>query len=150
MKSINKILRLNHLNKIFFALLSTALGGLFVFSGYQKIIDPVAFSDSVANFRILPTFLVNIFAIILSWLEFLLGIFLLMNINRKENLFLILILMLGFTLAIITAILRGLNINCGCFGETSTAADSLKILENLFIIMAVFITYLYYSKNPVK
>ena len=49
------------------------LGGVFVFASIDKILHPAAFAEAVYNYQILPDNLINLTAIVLPWLELVLG-----------------------------------------------------------------------------
>ncbi|MBQ7525684.1 MAG: hypothetical protein IJT09_04550, partial [Abditibacteriota bacterium] len=50
------------------------VAAVFVLAGLAKLGDISAFSDAVAAFGILPLFAVNIFAMVLPWVEILSGV----------------------------------------------------------------------------
>ncbi len=53
------------------------LGVVFIVASVDKILDPAAFAQTVRNFQILSDALVNLTALILPWLELLIGLCLL-------------------------------------------------------------------------
>lgn len=115
------------------------LGFIFVYAAVEKIADPDGFAVSISNYRILPIAMVNIFAIALPWLELITGILLIYGICTKENSFIIGNLMLVFTIMIMIAVLRGLDIDCGCFGTGDAQKVGLiKIIENLILLIVSF------------
>ncbi len=109
------------------------LGVLFVYASLDKIWNPGLFAKNIANYRILPLPLLHITAIILPWLELLCGLALIINRFKRTANILIGSMLLFFTLAIFSAMARGLDINCGCFDQKSDVVNlsSVKILENL-------------------
>ena len=66
MKFLKNILLSKHLALLF----RLFLGILFIYASVDKILHPAAFAKIVYNFHILPGFLINLFAIILPWVEF--------------------------------------------------------------------------------
>jgi uncharacterized membrane protein YphA (DoxX/SURF4 family) len=56
------------------------LGGIFIYAGVIKILDPAGFARDVSNYRMLPDLLVNPFAVVLPWIEVLAGLSLLLGI----------------------------------------------------------------------
>ena len=124
---------------------------VFIFAGIEKISDPESFAVAIINYRIFPIFTVNLIAIILPWLELIAGLLLLLGISIKENSAIILTLMSVFTLLIIAAVLRGLDIECGCFGTSdSREVGILKIFENLFLILLSIQLLLFSSESKRK
>jgi putative oxidoreductase len=107
----------------------------------EKSNDLSSFAQSIENYRILPIYLVNIVAIIVPWLEVIAGAFLLLGIYIKENSVIILLLLSIFTLGVLSAILRNLDIDCGCQGTSSgQKVGLLKILENISLLVVAILS----------
>ena len=122
------------------AILRIYLALIFILSGLEKINDLNAFAQSIENYKILPIAVINIVAIIIPWIEVVAGSLLLLGISIKENSLIILILLLIFTVALIFALAKGLNINCGCQGSIYAQRISIaKILENVSLIIISFL-----------
>lgn len=114
---------------------------IFILSGLDKINDLAAFSQSIENYKILPITIVNLFAIVIPWLEVIAGAFLLLGIYIKENSIIIFSLLSIFTIAVIAALLRNLDIDCGCQGKFNTQeVGILKIIENSALIIISFLS----------
>ena len=123
-------------NKYLILVTRIMLGLIFVYAGIEKITDPDGFAVSITNYRILPVGIVNIFAITLPWLELITGILLIFGVAVKENSFIFGGLMILFTAMVFIAVLRGLDIDCGCFGTGDAQRVGLrKLIENLILIM---------------
>ena len=56
------------------------LGTVFIWASLDKIIDPEKFARNISNYHIVPYGLENTIAIILPWLELLIGSGLIMSI----------------------------------------------------------------------
>lgn len=123
------------------------LGLLFVMSSLEKIVDPAAFAHSVENYRILPPWLPMTVATVVPWLELLCGFGLLFGILFRGSAFLLSAMLIVFTMAVASGILRGLDISCGCFTQDPTAEKIgwLKIFQNSTLI--VLSLFLYYSNT---
>jgi len=112
------------------------LGFVFIYAAVEKIADPEGFAVSISNYRILPTALINIFAVAFPWIELISGILIIYGVCVKENSFIIGSLMLIFTVMVLVAVLRGLDIDCGCFGTGDASKVGLtKIIENIVLIV---------------
>ncbi|OQY02381.1 MAG: hypothetical protein B6I26_00635 [Desulfobacteraceae bacterium 4572_130] len=117
---------------------------MFFYASYDKILYPTAFAKIVYSYQILPDFFVNITAIVLPWLEFVLGVFLIAGFYIQGSAIITNILLIIFMGAIIFNLSRGLNINCGCFSTSlNTSISLLTILRDMFFIFLSF--YLIYS-----
>ena len=134
-------IRLNEMKKLlynqyFLLLLRIILSLVFIFAGIEKIVSPKEFAESIANYKLFPTFLINFSAITLPWIEIITGILLLFGAAVKENAFIMTVLLNIFTLAVIISIFRGLNIDCGCFGTAlGEKIGLLKVMENILLII---------------
>lgn len=122
-------------NKYLLFIFRIIIAIVFIYAGAEKISDPEAFAVSISNYKLLPTITVNLLAIYLPWLELVSGILLLLGISVKENSAIILSLLIVFTLGVIISLIRGLNIDCGCFGNDNKIG-LLKLFENLLLIIA--------------
>ena len=121
-------------NRYFLLIVRIIIAFIFIYAGAQKITDPEAFAISISNYRLFPISLVNFIAITLPWIEIIAGILLLFGIAVKENSTIIFLMSLIFTIAITISLFRGLNIECGCFGN-GTQIGLFKLGENLLIII---------------
>jgi uncharacterized membrane protein YphA (DoxX/SURF4 family) len=121
-------------------LLRFALGALFIWAALAKIADVPGFVAEVHNFRMVPVALENIFAMTLPWIELVAGIALIMNVAPRSGLIVLGGLLVVFFVAILAAIIRNLDISCGCFG-TSDASQTgwITLLRDVvFLAMAFF------------
>jgi uncharacterized membrane protein YphA (DoxX/SURF4 family) len=92
-----------------------ALGIFFVVAALPKLSDPPSFAHMIYNYRLLPGALVNLFALVLPWLELLSGVALLLGVWRRAGAAVVGVLLLLFFAAISVNLLRGNAIECGCF-----------------------------------
>ncbi len=116
-----------------------AIGLLFIVAGLAKIGDAAAFAKQVHNFRIAPVVLENLVAATLPWVELVAGVALLIGLRARAGAVISTSLLAVFTLAIIVAVARGLDIDCGCFGTSDGQGVGLtKIVQN-FGMLAVSI-----------
>jgi uncharacterized membrane protein YphA (DoxX/SURF4 family) len=129
---MNKILS----NKYLLLASRVVIGFIFLYAGMEKIVDAGGFASAVNNYKLLPFFTVNIFALILPWIEVVSGLLLILGIKSKENAFILTLLLSVFVAVIAISLLRGLNIDCGCFGTASgTKIGVQKLLENALLIL---------------
>ena len=100
------------------------LGGLFIYSGMLKIDDPGAFADAVARYEVLPDVTLGIFSLVMPMMEFLAGVALVLTKWTREASLLISGMLALFIVALAQALVRGLEISCGCFGVPSVGGRS--------------------------
>ena len=131
-------------NKYLILIIRTVIAVIFIVAGAEKIANPENFALSISNYRLFPVYSINIFAVVLPWIEIISGILLLFGIAVKENSTIILTLLLIFTSAIVISLFRGLSIDCGCFGK-GTQIGMLKLGENLLMILGTFLLTIYDS-----
>lgn len=123
-------------NKYLLLLSRIILAFVFIFAGAEKISNPEQFAVAISNYKIFPIFSLNVIAITLPWLEVVAGLLLLLGISIKENSAIIGSLMIIFTFLVFSALLRGLDIDCGCFGTSDgQKVGLLKIVENISLII---------------
>lgn len=109
--------------KCFLFVIRVFIGAIFVYSSLGKIVRPSDFADAVLHYRILPIEMVNIFAICLPWVELLCGLSLINGKSQRSGALIAAVLNLMFIFAAVSALARGLDIECGC----KTIAGSGKV-----------------------
>jgi putative oxidoreductase len=115
--------------------LRIVLGGLFIYSGGIKLLDPGAFQIDIANFDLIPIGISGVVAVGLPWLELVCGLALLTNRLLQGGALLLGLLMAVFILFVASAWTRGLDVACGCFGASDATPDyPLWIGRNLLIL----------------
>jgi putative oxidoreductase len=117
-------------------LVRIVLGGLFVFAGATKVMDPGAFAIEVQRFNLIPWFPGALLAVYLPWLEILAGALLVVKRFERGALLLITFLLLVFTFALASASFRGLGIDCGCFGKAFAATGTIFPLVRNVVLLA--------------
>lgn len=127
------------------------LSAVFIYASLDKIINPGAFAQAVFNYQVLPGELVNLTALILPWLELILGACLLSGRWMTGASSLGAVLMTVFMGLILFNLARGLDISCGCFSTKPDEGpmDKLTLLRDiLFLALALCLAGLtYYKKN---
>jgi len=126
------------------------LAGLFLYAAWPKLLDPADFAKSITNYKVsLPGIGQNyayLAAMFLPALEAVAAVCLFVPKLRRGAALTVMLLMAFFTVMILQAVLRGLNIDCGCFGNSEVSAALAtkvgwtKILENLgWLAMAIYV-----------
>lgn len=119
-------------------------GLLFVVASANKIHDPAGFARAVYNYQMLPHDLVNLTAVLLPWVELVAGLTLLLVPKlRDAAAFLLLLLLVVFTVAIGMNVYRGIDVACGCFSvsRSATRIGWSKVGENVFFIVVAAIAF---------
>ena len=127
---------------IFWRGLDLVVGGIFIYAGVIKALDPVRFANDIDNYKILPWAISVRIAFYLPWLEIFCGLALVLRILYRGGLSILTALIGIFIAATIAAKIRGLDITCGCFGHASKnwsfsthlALDSVLLLSLLLLL----------------
>ncbi|UCC38307.1 MAG: DoxX family membrane protein [Candidatus Aminicenantes bacterium] len=117
------------------------VGGIFIWAGLLKIFEPLGFAQDIANYRVFPQGVSFFLALILPWIEVICGAFLIFGIFRGASALLLSGLLSVFLVLIILTILRGIDIDCGCFGGLNRKLDYKLILMDsvlLFFSLNIF------------
>jgi uncharacterized membrane protein YphA (DoxX/SURF4 family) len=129
------------------------MAGVFIYASIDKIIHPDLFAEAVYNYQVLPEYLVNLTALILPWLELILGACLLANRWMAGASALAAILMALFVGMTIFNLARGLDISCGCF-STDPDDDPITVLtlarDICFLIFSLGLAGLVFVKNTCR
>ena len=105
------------------------LGGVFLYAGASKVFDPGGLAASVRSYGLgLPEWFVTLSAYALPPIEVLLGLYLLMGLFTRASVWTTNGMMILFIVALAQGAVRGLQIDCGCFGSASgVEASSLWV-----------------------
>lgn len=95
------------------------LAALFVYSAWGKISDPGLFAEMVVRYEILPSFTVGLFSLTLPMVELVAGLMFIVPMWVREAAFITVGLLVMFMMALVLAVVRGLDIDCGCFGVSA-------------------------------
>lgn len=127
--------------RAFTLLLRCLVGGAFLLAGALKIADPAKFAQDVANYRLAPPEWINLVAILLPWIEVTTGFFLLAGVWVRAAALVIVGLSSVFLAVILSALARGLNIECGCFGTVGGKHVGLVNLgiDSVLLCLAVWL-----------
>ncbi|MCI0448854.1 MAG: DoxX family membrane protein [Chlorobi bacterium] len=139
-------------NKYFVISARIILGAIFVYASLEKIANPQAFADIINNYRVLPVQLVNPLAVFLPWLELITGLFLMTGKWVKGSLLIYSTLLVIFIIALSQALIRGLDISCGCFSvDPSTTSNVwLRTIEDLIMLFFSVNLYRYSIRGNLK
>lgn len=121
-----------------------SLGGIFIYAGSIKLLEPNTFAALIEAYGIVPEILLMPVAVALPALEVSAGIGLLFDIEGSllavAGLLVLFITILGW------GIWMGLDVDCGCFGQEDPEAEAFHGLRlSLYrdLIMLAGVGYLY-------
>ena len=127
------------------------LGATLFAAGWIKLFNTYEAKASVRAYDVLPVSVANALGMLLPPLEIALALLLIVGIWSKQIALLSTLLMVIFVVAISQAWIRGLPINCGCFGNGGVTADGkvhnwtylTEILRDLGLILCG--VYIYFK-----
>jgi uncharacterized membrane protein YphA (DoxX/SURF4 family) len=111
--------RAEEMKRYLWRALAIIIGGLFIYAGVVKVIDPAEFARDIDNYKMLPWQVSVWMGLYLPWLEILCGLALIVRVFYRGSVFVLTALMALFIVITIIAKSRGLDISCGCFGHAS-------------------------------
>jgi putative oxidoreductase len=115
------------------------VGGIFIYAGVLKMLDPVRFASDIDNYKILPWTIGVALAFYLPWLEIFCGVAVVLRFLYGGALSILTALILFFTLATVAVKVRGLDITCGCFGHASQHwSFPAHLIFDLLLLLATF------------
>ena len=124
------------------------LGVIFIYASLDKIAHPEQFARIIYNYKILPPFLINVFAITLPWVELIAGIFLILGVFTGSASLLICFMLMIFLVAISINLYRGVDLNCGCFStDPAGKKEGANLLIKDFIFLFLGIMVFFFHKN---
>lgn len=118
-----------------------ALGATFVYAGLSKAGAVDAFARDIAAYQLLPYALNYLVAGTLPYVELLAGFLLLMDRKVRAASVLLALLTVVFIGAILSGMLRGLQIDCGCFGRGAPTPAWLALLRDIGILVLAHFTF---------
>lgn len=128
----------------FTVVIRIVMGVMMIYSGFIKALDPIVFESIIMKYNIIPNFFAPYPAIVLPYLEIIIGIFLVIGMRVKASAFLSMGLMVMFAVFIAINIARGESFDCGCFrfdwlGLGISETISYTLLVRNFILFILFL-----------
>ena len=135
-------------NKNLLLITRLALGGLFIYASFDKMVHPLPFAQIVHHYRLMPPNLINIWAIVLPWIEAIAGICLIFGYRARGANMVIGGLLVMFVVALAITAFRGINVSCGCFTTSDAVKSNLiyRIIED--IGMGILFLHIFFYYKP--
>lgn len=91
------------------------LGATFLVASADKILEPSRFALAVQNYNLLPKALIPVFSVTMPWLELVSGVLLIAGLAVEGAAVIVCALLSSFIVALTVNLLRGNQMDCGCF-----------------------------------
>lgn len=121
------------------------LAGVFIFSGFVKAVDPLGFQykiqDYLEAFGMLswfPSFFPLLGAILMSALEFSIGVCLFFGIRKRSSTLLAFLLMIFMTPLTLYLAWKNPVSDCGCFGDAWVLTNWQTFWKNVVLFIAAY------------
>jgi len=113
------------------------LGVTFIVSGLLKAQDPLTFYGDIQNFDIISGQMALTFAYFVPWSELICGSALLFRLRYRGAIVMYFGLIVVFSVFLLSSLIRGGDINCGCFGGGESTNIPLALLRNVLLLCGV-------------
>lgn len=118
-----------------------ALAGVFLYAAWSKLFDPYAFAANTYAYRLVPPMVATVTGIALPAIEVLAAVAVLSGVWWRGGTLLLAGLLAFFVFAVFQAILRGIDIHCGCFGKASHKVSFLLIAQDQALLVAAIFLF---------
>lgn len=123
-------------------ILRLILVAVFLYAGITKALDVNAFSQAIGRYDLMPEIANFIVAAVLPYLEIYTALVLLSGLWLRAATWLSILMCSAFCLALFSAAVRGLAIDCGCFGSSTGAWSSVGVALLRAVALLAFSLYL--------
>jgi uncharacterized membrane protein YphA (DoxX/SURF4 family) len=117
------------------------LGVIFTYAAFLKVsMSWLTFAASIDAYQILPDWAVTPLAQLLPWFELALGLLLVSGFAARWTGTAVTLLLGGFFSAMIHAHMKGLDIDCGCFGPGEKIGSNTFLRDGTLVALALAVT----------
>jgi len=138
-----------------------ALGIVFLYAAYSKLHPPIhptpplsvslsLFAVQIDSYQLLPAWAVTPLAQALPFLELALGVLLLLGYQLRFVAGATSALLLVFFSVMLRTYLKGLEINCGCFGPSEALSVKTLLRDGLLLLVSLALTVVAFLTQPSK
>ena len=128
-------------------LVRLVLAGVFLAAGAMKAVDPQSSVAAVRAYELLPASLETVVGWALPFVEIALGLLLVIGAFTRQLAVVSALVLAVFVVAVVSASVRGLSIDCGCFGGGGTVAPGQTeytgeiVRDTLLLLLAVWLVW---------
>jgi len=118
-----------------------ALGAIFLWAAATKVPDMAAFATDVANYRLVPPALVPSTAAIVVGIEIVAGLALVIGVGARAAALVAGGMLVVFVGGLSQALLRGIDLRCGCFGADEAATWGTVARDVMMLVPAAVVLW---------
>jgi uncharacterized membrane protein YphA (DoxX/SURF4 family) len=128
-------------------LVRLVLAGVFLAAGAMKAVDPQSSVAAVRAYELLPASLETVVGWALPFVEIALGLLLVIGAFARLLAVVSALVLAVFLAAVVSASVRGLSIDCGCFGGGGTVAPGQTdytgeiVRDTLLLLLALWLVW---------
>lgn len=124
------------------------LGAIFIYAAYTKLAEPwQLFAAGIRSYEVLPMPAADLVARTLPWFELLIGVLLIVGRWLRVSTLATSSLLLVFFGLMVRAHIKGMTIDCGCFGPGETISwktllrDGSMLAGSLLVTVVAFVNH---------
>ncbi len=132
-------------------ILRIALGLVFIYAAYTKLSESWRlFAAGIASYEVLPMWAVQLLARTLPWFELLVGVLLIVGRWLRVSTVATSALLLVFFSLMVRAYVKGMTIDCGCFGPGEAISWKTLLRDGGMLAGSLFVTVMAFvrARNP--
>jgi uncharacterized membrane protein YphA (DoxX/SURF4 family) len=119
------------------------IGLVFLYAAYTKLRQPwMLFAMSIDAYQLFPQWAVMLLGHWLPWFELLIGVFLVAGILLRYTALIATGLLGVFFALMIRSYLKGMAIDCGCFGLGEVISPTTLVRDGLLLALSIVLTFL--------
>jgi putative oxidoreductase len=116
-----------------------SLTGIFLYSGYIKIQNPLQFAVALTGYQLIPEEYIWPIANYFPWLEIIIGVAIVTGWKIRYSSIAATALLLFFSLLLTITYLRGIDANCGCFSFDDPISPLTILRDGIIVIPAIYL-----------